>query len=256
MVTRDLPPSTIRDALERSLAPLEQKRRLAVACRIFAAEGFDFGGAGHISLRNPERPDSFWVNPLGVPFSHIRVSDLVLVDAEGNVVEGKHRQIRKAAFVIHSHVHAARPDVMVAAHAHSAYGTAWSTLGRLVEPITQDACIFFEDHGLLESFGGIVVESSEGGRVAAALGPRKALILQNHGLLTVGQSVDEATFWFVALERACQTAVLAESVGSPRLIPADVARQTRDKIGRHTFGWLDFQPMYERIVRTQPDVMD
>jgi ribulose-5-phosphate 4-epimerase/fuculose-1-phosphate aldolase len=243
-------------ALERTRHPLEQKRRLAAAFRILAARGFDFGGAGHISLRDAERPSSFWVNPLGVPFSQMKVSDLVLVDASGNVVEGKHPRVRKAAFAIHSRIHEARRDVMAAAHAHPVYGTAWSTLGRLIEPLTQDACMFFEDHALFDGFSGIVADSEEGDRIAAVLGSKKAVILQNHGLLTVGETVDEAVFWLVALERVCQTAILAETVAAPRLIPPPVARATQKRIGAHSFGWLDYQPLYEEIIRTQPDVLE
>ena len=81
-------------------------------------------------------------------FGHIRVSDLILVNDRGEIVEGD-RPLNQAAFAIHSQVHAARPDVVAAAHAHSLYGKTWSTLGRLLDPLTQDACAFYEDHGAL-----------------------------------------------------------------------------------------------------------
>src|SRR5271168_2366670 len=93
-----------------------RKERLAAAYRLFARYGFDEGVAGHITARDPERLDHFWVNPFGMPFGHIRVSDLILVNHEGEVVEGD-MPVNGAAFAIHSQIHAARPDVVAAAHA-------------------------------------------------------------------------------------------------------------------------------------------
>src|SRR5258707_5629529 len=106
-----------------------RKQRLAAALRLFARFGFDEGVAGHITARDPERPDHFWVNPFGMYFGKIKASDLILVNHKGEVVEGKHL-VNGAAFAIHSEVHKARPDVVAAAHSHSAYGRTWATLGR------------------------------------------------------------------------------------------------------------------------------
>ena len=127
---------------------LHRKQRLAASFRLFGKFGFDEGVAGHITVRDPEHLDRFWVNPFGMNFKHIRVSDLICVDHTGAVVEGD-AMVNAAAFAIHSQVHAARPDVIAAAHSHSVHGKAWSSLGRLLDPITQDACAFYEDHGLL-----------------------------------------------------------------------------------------------------------
>src|SRR3984893_11920533 len=139
-----------------TLATVEQERRhrkqrLAGGYRLFSQFGFDEGVAGHITARDPERRDHFWVNPFGMHFGQIRASDLILVNHHGQVVEGQH-PVNGAAFAIHSQIHAARPDVVAAAHAHSMYGKSWATLGRLLDPITQDACAFYEDHGLFSDF--------------------------------------------------------------------------------------------------------
>ena len=107
-----------------------RKERLAASFRLFARFGFDEGVAGHITVRDPEYPECFWVNPFGLYFGQIRVSDLILVDEAGEVIEG-HHPVNTAAFAIHSRIHAARPEVVAAAHAHSLYGKAWSSLGRL-----------------------------------------------------------------------------------------------------------------------------
>ncbi len=170
---------------------LHRKQRLAAIFRLFARYGFDQGLAGHVTARDPEHADSFWVNPLGRHFGQIRVRDLIRVDHTGAVVEGG-RPVNRAAFAIHSAIHAARPDVVAAAHTHSTYGKAWSTLGRLLDPLTQDSCKFYRDHALFDDFSGVVLEQDEGGRIAAALGPHKAVILRNHGIPTVGDTVEAA----------------------------------------------------------------
>lgn len=203
------PPSFSSPTEER----LHRKQRLAAAFRLFSRFGFDEGVAGHITARDPEYPDCFWVNSFGMHFSLIRVSDLILVNCKGEVLEGD-RPINQAAFAIHSQIHAARPDVVAAAHAHSVYGKSWSSLGRLLDPLTQDACCFYQDHSLFDDYTGVVLEPEQGKRIAQALGNNKAVILKNHGLLTVGHSVDEAAWWFITMEHSCQAQLLAEAAGN------------------------------------------
>jgi ribulose-5-phosphate 4-epimerase/fuculose-1-phosphate aldolase len=232
---------------------LHRKQRLAAAFRLFARYQFDEGVAGHITARDPEFTDMFWVNPLGQNFGHIRVSDLVLVDHEGRVVHGRSR-INAAAFAIHSALHAARPDVVAAAHSHSLYGKAFSTLGRLLDPITQDACSFYGQHALFDDYTGVVLDPAEGRRIAAALGGGHLVILRNHGLLSAGTSVDAAAWWFIAADRSAHAQLLAEAAGKPILIDEAVA--TRIGQSAHSFGWNMFQPLWDDIVRQQPDLLD
>ena len=232
-----------------------RKERLAGAFRLFGSFGFSEGVAGHITARDPELEDHFWVNPFGMPFSHIRVSDLLLVSHDGAVVEGEW-EVNAAAFAIHSQVHAARPDVVAAAHAHSVYGKAWSSLGRELDPLTQDACAFFDDHALFDDYTGVVLDTEEGKRIAHALGDAKAAILRNHGLLTVGHSVDEAAWWFITMERTCQAQLLAEAAGTPQSIDAECAARTAAQVGGSFSGWLGFQPLWDQIVRDQPGLLD
>lgn len=231
------------------------KVRLAAAFRLFGKFGFSEGVAGHITVRDPELSDHFWVNPLAVDFSLIRASDLLLVNHRGEIVEGEYR-VNDAAFAIHSQLHQARPDVQAACHAHSVHGKAFSSLRRHLLPITQDACAFYEDHALFDDYTGVVLDLEEGKRIAHALGDRKAAILRNHGLLTVGHSVDEAAWWFITMERSCQAQLLAQAAGEVVCIDHDTAITTRDYVGNHFSGWLSFQPLYEQIVREQPDLAD
>jgi len=160
---------------------LYRKQRLAGALRIFGRLGFGEGVAGHITVRDPELTDHFWVNPFGLSFRHMRVSDLLLVNHQGEIVHGN-MPVNRAAFVIHSAIHAARPDVIAAAHAHSVHGKAFSSLGIPLDPLTQDACIFYEDHRVISEQGGAVVFDVEAGKELAAMFPSgKAAIHQNHG---------------------------------------------------------------------------
>ena len=238
------------------LERLYRKQRLAAAFRLFGKFGFDLGGAGHITVRDPEHSDHFWLNPAGVPFGHIRVSDLMRVDHDGQVLEhGEVNFLNGAAFAIHSRLHKARPDVDAAAHSHSLYGKAFSTLGKLLDPLTQDSCAFYRDHGIHDRFAGVVFDLDEGDRIAAALGDGKAVILQNHGLLTVGPSVETAVWWYISMENACQTQLAAEAAGTPKPIGHEVALHTRSQLGLQHMD-PSFHPYFYEIAREQPDLFD
>ena len=236
---------------------LYRKQRLAVGYRLFARNGYDMGGAGHITVRDPEHPAQFWVNPAGMHFGQIRVSDLMLVDHSGEILEwGRVKRLNRAAFAIHSELHKARPDVVAAAHSHSLYGKAWSSLGRLLDPITQDSCAFYESHAVFAEFSGVVLDPSEGRKIAEVLGARKAVILQNHGLLTVAPSVEGAVWRYIAMENSCQSQLLAEAAGTPKLVPHDVARLTAGQMGSDAGSWFAFQPYLDIVAAEEPDVFD
>jgi ribulose-5-phosphate 4-epimerase/fuculose-1-phosphate aldolase len=246
-----LPPSFETVEEERR----HRKERLAAALRIFGRFGFEEGVAGHITARDPELTDHFWVNPFGMSFKHVKVSDLILVNHQGQVVEGRY-PVNEAAFAIHSQIHQARPDVVAAAHSHSVHGRALSALGQLLEPITQDVCAFYQDHGLFDDYTGVVTDIEEGKRIAAALGGNKAVILRNHGLLTVGTTVDAAAWWFVTMERSAQVQLLAKAAGSVVPIEHENAELTHRQIGNDLAGWVNYQPLYDQITREQPDLFD
>lgn len=231
------------------------KVRLAAAFRLFGKFGFSEGVAGHITARDPELTDHFWVNPFGIDFSLITTSDLLLVSHTGEIVEGSFA-VNGAAFAIHSQIHAARPDVQAACHAHSVYGKALSSMRQPLLPLTQDACAFYGDHALFDDYTGVVLDTEEGKRIAHALGDNKAAILRNHGLLTVGHTVDEAAWWFITMERSAQAQLVAQAAGEVFPLDDEVARHTESQVGSHQAGWFSFQPLYEQIVRAQPDLFD
>ena len=224
-----------------------EKQRLAAGFRAFALHGFDEGLAGHITQRDCIEPETFWVNPLGIHFKHIKASDLVRVDHKGNIIEGKY-PINLAAFAIHSRIHHARPDVHAVAHAHTTYGRAFSALGQLLDPISQDACVFYENHSVFETFTGVVAETEEGDMIAESLGDGIATILQNHGLLTVGKSADAAVANFIMMDSCCQSQLLAQAAGELKLIGHEVAVKTRQANGHDLVTWGNFQPLYQVLL--------
>ncbi len=229
-----------------------RKRRLAAAFRIFGRFGFDEGVAGHITARDPGETDHFWVNPFGLSFKLVTADDLILVNHQGEVVEGAW-PVNQAAFAIHAAIHATRPDVVAAAHSHSKCGRAFSALGRTLEPITQDSCIFHEDHVLFDDYTGVVNDPEEGKRIAHALGGAKAAILRNHGILTVGQSIEETVFWYVTMERTCEVELMARAAGPVLPIGDDVARATHEQVGSSLAGWFSGQPLFDWIAELEPD---
>ncbi|MEU1199885.1 class II aldolase/adducin family protein [Streptomyces sp. NPDC005813] len=246
-----LPPMNLSVEEEREV----RKQELAAAFRVFGKLGFSEGVAGHITARDPEFPDTFWVNPFGMSFNQIKVSDLIRVDHEGNLLHGR-RPVNRAAFCIHAEVHKARPDAVAAAHAHSLHGKAFSALGIPLAPLTQDACAFYEDQGIYSDYRGVVNDSEEGRRIGEALGSAKAVILQNHGLLTVGHSVAAAAWWFITMERSCQAQLLAMAAGSPIEIDHDTAALVRKQIGGPLAGWFQFRPLWDQITASSPDLFD
>lgn len=234
---------------------LHRKHMLVAAFRLFGKFGFDEGLAGHITVRDPEKLDHFWVNPMGISFKHIKVSQLLLVNHQGEVVEGD-GFLNGAAFAIHSQIHQAHPNVNAAAHAHSLYGKAWSSLGKLLPITTQDACAFYQDHVLFDDFSGVVLDTNEGKRIADALGNNKAVILQNHGLLTVGNTVEAAAWWFITMERSCQSQLLAQAAGTPKLISSEAAQSAHEVVGSELAGYFSFMPMFNVISAEQPDMFE
>lgn len=235
---------------------LHRQKRLVASCRAFALEGLDYGFAGHLTIRDPEFPELYWTNPMCVHFADVRLSNLILADHKGRVVQGRHA-INRAGFVLHAAVHEAHPDILSMCHAHTVYGTAFAALGKPLAPISQDAAAFFEDHVVItEEAGQVAVEEKAGTAVCDWFKGVKAAIHQNHGLFSASRhSMEAAAFWFMALERCCRQQLLVEATGQvPKLVPPDKSRYSREHVGSEYIGWLHFQPIYDRLVATQPDM--
>jgi ribulose-5-phosphate 4-epimerase/fuculose-1-phosphate aldolase len=227
-------------------------QHMAGAFRVFARKGYTEGMAGHISVRDPENPHTFWTNPLGKHFALLKASDMILVDYAGVAIGGNmSRPANAAGFMIHSAVHKARPDVIAACHTHSPHGKAWSTFARPLEMLNQDICYLYgEAQAVYKEFGGIVFDEQEGIRLAAALGEKgKGMILRNHGLLTVGTTVDEAAYLYTLMERSCEVQLLAEAACASGieklLVPDESAAYTFKMASDPDALYEEFQPDLE-----------
>ncbi|MEM9561993.1 MAG: class II aldolase/adducin family protein [Actinomycetota bacterium] len=218
---------------------LHRQRHCALAYRMFAALGWGQTGDGHISARDPERQDHFWLLRFGVPFGHATVDDLVLVAPDGSVVDGD-GEINETAYHIHMPIHDARPEVVSVAHTHTAYGTPWSANVQPFRAISQEACCFVHSQSIFDGEELNVVSYEEGTRIAEAMGATRLCILRNHGLLVGGESVATAVGFYVMAERVAEThvkapdAVAISEEGSKRL--AEWAE--KPSVGRSTFEFL------------------
>lgn len=224
------------------------KQTLAAAFRIFGKLGYDEGVMGHISARDPKNPNRFWMNPFGLSFNLITANDLLLIDLNGDLVEGDGFP-HPGGIPLHAAILSRRTDVVSIAHVHSLYGRTWSTTGRLIPPASAESAVFFGKHTIYDSHA-----NGEGDLLAQALEGNRALLLKNHGLLTVGQSVDEAAYLFVSLEKICQSQIAAESMNSTLTMDEEHARAGAERFGPYS-GWLNFQPMYQTIVTEHPELL-
>lgn len=227
--------------------------RLAAVCRVFGQKGFAEGVLGHVTVRDPANPELIWVNPLGVSFRKMRVSSLICVDHEGNTVEGR-GAVNPVGLRLHAAIHEARPEVEAVCHAHSVYGKAWSTLGRPLDPITQDSCVFFGNQAIVRE-PRVTFDRPSAVAFASAFGDKRMAIQVGHGLFTTGQSVDEAAWWFLLMDEACRVQLLAEAAGKPEIWPEPMARGLGAGLGSPEFGWLSFQPFWDEISEDEPDLL-
>jgi len=206
---------------------------LAAALRAAALYGFNEGIDNHFSLVVPGRDDRFLLNPYGPHWSEMRASDLLTIGLGGERIGGE-GVLDTTAFTIHLGAHRARPDAACVLHTHMPWATALSlTQGGFDTRASQNAMYF---HGRVArlAYGGLAEAEEEGARIAAALADGITVVLMdNHGVLVVGDSVADAWHQLYFLERACQVQVLAQSTGSP-LIPVSesVAEHTAEQFRR------------------------
>ncbi|KXH46077.1 L-fuculose-phosphate aldolase [Colletotrichum salicis] len=224
---------------------------MAGAFRVIARKGYLEGTAGHISIRDPVDPDTFWINPYfarSLATWSTAISPCLHVPGLARHFGLMKACINNAGFNIHSARYEARPDVNAACHFHSIHGKAWSAFGRPLEMLNQDACTFYKDHAVHEMFGGIAFEASEGERIATALGNNRCAILKNHGLLKTGKTVDEAAFLYTLMENSCRIQLLAEAAvasGIGKQICPDAEAEYIYRLTTPEAVWLEFQPDYE-----------
>ncbi|GAA4334071.1 class II aldolase/adducin family protein [Pigmentiphaga soli] len=211
------------DAVRGRVDPEEWRVRvdLAACYRLVDLFGMSDVILNHISARVPGEHEHFLINPFGMTYEEITASSLIKVDLDGTVIDNPHEEytLNLPGYVIHSAIHGGRPDVGCVLHTHTPAGMAVSALECGLLPLNQTAMRFYGGLGYHE-FEGVAVEVGERERLVADLGEHDAMILRNHGLLTVGRTVAEAFVNMHRLERSCQTQLLTQSAGSPLHLPA------------------------------------
>jgi ribulose-5-phosphate 4-epimerase/fuculose-1-phosphate aldolase len=192
---------------------------LAAAYRLVALFGWDDLVFTHISARVPGSEHHFLINPYGMMFEEITASSLVKVDLDGNIVLETSYPICPAGFVIHSAIHAAREDAKCVLHIHSVNGIAVSAQREGVLPISQQSTLVLSSIGY-HDYEGLALNDDEKSRLIRDLGNNVFLMLRNHGLLTVGETVAEAFVRMYFFETVCTIQVRAQACGA-ELIPVD-----------------------------------
>ncbi|HEY9627282.1 MAG TPA: class II aldolase/adducin family protein [Coleofasciculaceae cyanobacterium] len=211
----------------------------------------------HISVRL-SGTDQFLLNPYGMMFHEITASSLVKVDLEGNLVEPGERIVNPAGFVIHSAIHAARPDISCVLHTHSRYGTAVSLLECGLLPVSQFALQFY-DRLAYHEYEGVSLNLTEQQHLVNDLGKHKVMIMRNHGLLTAGRTIPEAFILMYYLEKSCEIQILAQSSGSKLVMPSEsvcqISAQQQD-IDMENLGMLQWGALLRLLDRDDPSYRD
>ena len=231
----------------------ERKEEIVLGYRLLASWGWGDDGSGHITGRDPERTDHFWLLRYGVAFGSATMGDLVLVAPDGTVVPGSSTDpdadINPAAYNIHFPIHDARPDIVGAVHTHTGYGTPFAAMAAPLRAMSQESCAFHANQAVFDGEELDVYDIGIGRRVAAALGPHRLLVMANHGLLTVGATVAEAVGFFVMAERAAEVHV---KTPQGRVVSDEAAAQVCRVVGTPASGWHAFQWLIRSRLGVQP----
>lgn len=231
-------------------APWPMTLKMALACRKLASEGHAETLAGQVTARAEE--GGFWTNPIVGGFANIRADTVLRVDAACEVVEGV--GIPNPGVRFHMWVYRARPDIGAIVHTHPPHAAALSMTGRPLAVAHMDAAMFHDDCAYLPVWPGVPVANEEGRIISEALGDKRAILLANHGLLTVGKSLEEATYLALQLERAARLQILAESIGEIQPIDAAHARDAHDFLLQDSVIFGSFNAWAEELLRAQPDI--
>jgi len=191
----------------------ELRRTVALGCAVLGAEGQGDLIWGHVSARDPDG-GGIWMKAAALGFDEVGSDDVLLVTADGEIAHGDGR--RHVEYPIHTEIVAARPDVNAAVHTHAVHAVAFGSLGVPLRPVSHEGTLFVPpDIARFTRTADLIVTPELGREVAAAIGDRNALLLVNHGVVTVGPDVPTAVMTAVVLERACRTQLLAMAAGDP-----------------------------------------
>lgn len=253
------------ESMRDQCTPQEWQARvdLAACYRLVCLYGMSDMMANHISARVPGEEGAFLINPYGMMYEEITASSLIKVDLSGAIlakpdVGAPGYGINKAGYVIHSAVHAARPEVACVIHTHSWASMAVSALECGLLPLTQTAMRFLKIG--YHDYQGVVLDLAEQASLVADLGQGEALILRNHGALTVGNSVGEAFNWMHRLELACRSQLAAMAANAAlRQVPPAVLEETWRNYQpgtRRPYGLMEWPALLRKLDRLDPSFRD
>lgn len=239
---------------------LQVRIDLAAAYRLAALNGWDDTVYTHLSAAVPGEPGAYLINTFGLGFDEVCVSNLVKVDVHGRVIDGSDARVNPSGFAIHGAVHAARADAVCVIHLHTVSGVALSMLPEGLLPLSQWAMRL---HGCLgrHAYEGLALGADEQARIVAALGDLDGLILENHGVLTVGRTVAEAYLLMHLLDRAAKAQLAAMAATGGRLRPVSdalAALTHRQWVGDGTErdGDVEWPSLLRRLDRLSPGFRD
>lgn len=221
------------DSLSNDAETQQARVELAAVFRMAARLDMHEGVCNHLSVMLPGR--RFLINPKGTHFARITASSLLVIDEHGRTLEGTGRP-PTTGFAIHTRVHLKHPKARVVMHLHAPYSTAICAIkGGRLQMVHQNAARFFGDIAYDDHFNGIADATTEGERMAEAMGDKRVLFLANHGVVVVGDTIAQAFDDFYYLERACQVQVLAMQTGQPlAVMPDEMAQTTHDQFAQFT----------------------
>ncbi|MEI7447377.1 MAG: class II aldolase/adducin family protein [Burkholderiales bacterium] len=249
---------TVREQV--SEAEWQARVDLAAAYRLVADLGVTEFIANHISVRVPDAPDQFLLNPYGLLYEQMTASSMVKVDHDGNVLMDELGMgVNRAGWVIHDCIHRARPEVNAVAHTHSLAGMAVSAMTCGLLPIAQSSMRFVDI--AYHDFEGIALRTEEQEKLVADLGDREAMILRNHGLLVVAPGIPEVFNNLWRLERACELQVMALSCNTELRMPSPEAvqytnEQFRKGIQKMPLGRREWPALLRKLDRMDPSFRD
>ena len=249
-------------SMQAHCTPQEWQARvdLAACYRLVDLYGMADMMANHVSSHVPGQPGAFLINPYGMMYEEITPSCLIKIDLDGNILATPDfgelgYGVNRAGYVIHSAIHAARPDVACVIHTHSWASMAVSALACGLLPMTQTAMRFLKV--AYHDFQGVVLDDTEKASLLADLGDGEALILRNHGALTVGRTIGEAFNWMHRLELACHTQLAAMACNTPLVqVPAPVLQATWNNYQRGTrrpYGLMEWPALLRKLDRLDPN---
>jgi L-fuculose-phosphate aldolase len=224
------------------------KQKLIMAGKILVAEGQDDFTRGHISVRLPDNPALFFMKPHSVGLDEITVENILTIDLDGNVVAGTARC--HSEVFIHTEIFKARPDASTVIHTHPLYSVALSASGRPLRCYSQPSALFYDALGVYSDTIALIRSPASAKGVAAALGPHRAVLLKNHGVVVVGASIEEAVINVIMLENAAQVQMITEAAGDPGPeFPRDDIETLRQQISQPEQFVINFNYLARRVQR-------